>query len=705
MKPTRRGFVKMGLAALPLSVVLNGGDPPASAKISSNLQDVSPEALAPAAVNALENPPGPSFLADYVFKGSTLSGWHVFGQADWKAENGEIIGTTHAGSNGGWLVLDKSYQDVLFYGSFRAPAGSKTGVLVRAAKTSDGGMTGIFVSLDPQDQNSYQLTLGSDGKEVSRSELGPVGRGQARVALPPEPAGDGARGAAGGAQAAARGGTGAQAAVQMPTAATSVYPTSDTSFHTDDWNTIEVQMDANVLRPRFNGGAAFRPGATDNDGSGSGYGAIALYVGGTGEVRFKDVCYKDFGRLETPLEKVSANYRMQRIDDFYFSWGASVADVNRDGILDIVTGPYYYLGPDYTVKREIMIGRTFAPGSQFSEDMVIHAEDFTGDGWPDLLVATSGRPLTLYKNPQGELRRWDKYIVGPRVSSEIAVPADIDGDGKKEMLFISSSGAGQGNVVVYAKPDPANPTGQWMVHKISEPGPWGPHGLGAGDITGNGLPDVLSAYGWWEHPGKGNTQEPWTYHPFAFSEAPPTGAAIGIGGAAMAVYDVNGDGLNDVVTSLHAHGFGLAWFEQKRDSNRNISFVPHMIMDDFAAKNPGGVTFTELHGATFADMDGDGIPDFITGKRFISEDSVVDADPWGAPVLYVYHTVRDKSAPGGARFAPELIHNRSGVGSMVTVADLNGKGAMDIITSTNRGTFIFWGKPRSTRGQGAKTSS
>lgn len=100
-----------------------------------------------------------------------------------------------------------------------------------------------------------------------------------------------------------------------------------------------MQMDANVFRPQLNRGYGIYAGATDDGGSAMGYGAIVLYAGGTGEIRFKDVSYKDFGRYVTPLETVSSNYRMQRIDDYYFTWGASVADVNRDGILDIVTGP------------------------------------------------------------------------------------------------------------------------------------------------------------------------------------------------------------------------------------------------------------------------------------------------------------------------------------------------------------------------------
>ena len=163
----------------------------------------------------------------------------------------------------------------------------------------------------------------------------------------------------------------------------------------------------------------------------------------------------------------------------------------------------------------------------------------------------------------------------------------------------------------------------------------------------------------------------------------------------MAVYDVNGDGLSDVVTVLQAHGFGLAWFEQKRDGTGKSSFTQHMISDDFWSKNAGGVSFSEAHGTTFGDVDGDGVPDFIIGKRFWTHrDDYLDPDPHGTAVLYWYKTVRNPKAPGGAEFVPELIHNHSGAGSDVLAADLNNDGALDIITATRMGTFIFWNKGR-----------
>ena len=173
----------------------------------------------------------------------------------------------------------------------------------------------------------------------------------------------------------------------------------------------------------------------------------------------------------------------------------------------------------------------------------------------------------------------------------------------------------------------------------------------------------------------------------------------------MGVYDVNGDGLNDVVTALDAHGWGLAWFEQKRDAQGNISFVRHMIMDDLGTpkENAGGVVFSEPHAAYFADMNGDGIPDLIVGKRYWSHNAdYLDPNPFGPPLLYWYKTVRDKSAPGGARFEPQYVDNRSGVGSTVVAVDLNKDGTMDIVTGTKLGTFIFWGKPHAVGSTKAK---
>jgi hypothetical protein len=120
-----------------------------------------------------------------------------------------------------------------------------------------------------------------------------------------------------------------------------------------------------------------------------------------------------------------------------------------------------------------------------------------------------------------------------------------------------------------------------------------------------------------------------------------------------------------------------------------------MIMDDPWSKNAGGVAFSQPHGTNVGDVDGDGIPDFIAGKRYWSHlDDYNDPDPYGPAVLYVFRTVRNAKAPGGAEFVPELIHNRSGAGSDVYPVDLNKDGRMDILTATRYGTFVFFQQPR-----------
>ena len=627
---------------------------------------------------------GPTFKADQTFKGSSLTGWHSLGAANWKADKGELIGSPTS-AEGGWLVFDKSLQDVGFYANFQCTGGCKTGLLLRAEKTATG-MKGVFVSLNSEDLASYALTLDANGRELSRTKLR-TGGGQIRIALPLDAASGRGPG-----RGAGRGGRGP--VDQFATSPGIVLPIErpKSGINATGWNQVEILLDANIVRAFLNDGAEVPQGVADEDAGR--FGPFALYVGGAGEVRYKDVGWKDINVRDMPREQSSSNFRVQRLNEHFYSFSAVTGDVNHDGVADVIAGPYVYFGPNYTRSREVYLAETFNPSRSYaSNSMVTVSSDFTGDGWVDV-VNIGGGGATLYVNPKNEPRRWESSKVVTAVATEIVIARDVDGDGKDELVY------GAEGYIRYAKPDPANPTGPWVVHTISELGPWGYlHSIGAGDVNGDGKLDLLSTWGWWEQPKAGAASGLWKYHPEAFGQWTRSYP----GGGDIVVYDVNGDGKNDVVTPMQAHGIGLAWFEQKRDAAGNISFVRHWIMEDYLTKNAGNVTFTQLHATTMGDVDGDGVPDLIVGKRYWShQDDFYDPDSYGAPVIYWYRTVRNPKAPGGAEFVPELIHNRSGVGSTVTAVDLNKDGALDITTSTDRGTFIFWGKPKIAPAGGAK---
>ncbi len=503
------------------------------------------------------------FVPDLLFRGSSLSGWHTVGAADWRATNGAISGTPRGGS-GGWLVLDKSYQDVEFYAEFRCTGPCDAGVLLRAEKSRDGGLKGVYVSLKEGDVEPYDASVGPEGKILSRARLeratvqfariatGAWTNGQAHVPgfskLAPTLAEQQAEAAARPAPAAPpAGGRGAPPAPAL---------------QPDAWNTVEMIVDADMVWITANGRRLLPPAATTDRMMG--YGPIALHVEGTGSVKFREVSVKDLNRKIEPAEQISAHFRLQRLDDFFYSWGSTAGDINRDCVPDVVAGPFYFLGPDYTERHEFTSARTYSPRNNFPQGMVYFSYDYTGDGWDDIVVVDS-RPVYLYVNPRGESRRWDRYAVVPDATSEIELFRDIDGDDRPDVVF-----TGPGAVMSYAAPDRANPTAPWKVHKISQPGLAAPHGMGAGDINGDGRIDLVNSRGWWEQPAGAAAGAAWTFHPESF----------GTGGAEMGVYDVNGDGRSDVVTAIAAHGWGLAWFEQKRDSRGAISFVRHDIMGD-----------------------------------------------------------------------------------------------------------------------------
>jgi hypothetical protein len=384
-----------------------------------------------------------------------------------------------------------------------------------------------------------------------------------------------------------------------------------------------------------------------------------------------------------PLEVTASRFKKQQLDAMFYSEAVTAADVNQDGNMDVIAGPNIFLGPDFLTRQELFVPKTYSSTS-YPDPLLASAGDMTGDGYPDILyTGEPGRPGFLYVNPVDETRRWEKYMVIASVDNEVAFADDIDGDGELEYVYAD------GGFLGYAEPD-GDPTKPWPFHAVTEKGPWGAmyaHGLGTGDINGDGRKDLIQAYGWWEQPAspKGS---PWIYHPETFGR---WGTQQGGGGGGRAfAYDVNGDGLNDVVTSLEAHGFGLAWFEQKRDAAGAISFEQHTIMDDFAHPN-NGVVFAALHALALADIDGDGLQDIVTGKRWWAHfgENPTDPDAFGAPVVYWFRLVREG---GQVRFVPELINNNSGVGTDMITADLNNDGLPDVLTSTRRGTNIFLSK-------------
>jgi hypothetical protein len=368
-------------------------------------------------------------------------------------------------------------------------------------------------------------------------------------------------------------------------------------------------------------------------------------------------------------EQPGPSFKVRAIDAIQ-SETAAVADLNNDRRLDIISAESWYEAPNWTKHPLRSINRASGYVDDFSDLPV----DVDGDGYLDIVqIGYFARKLEWLKNPASPGGAWSVNEIEAVGPTEFAFLVDLNNDGKALELLPQFTRAANQPAAWYEIQQ-----GKWIKHVVSQPRFFG-HGIGAGDLNGDGRQDIVTPTGWLEAPADVRAPGEWTFHETTWNQMGTTCASADTAAARpsapaeygyMYVRDMNGDKRPDILTTM-GHSCGVLWLEQARDG----TWMRHVIDDAWSA----------AHASTLADIDGDGRIDFVTGKRaqIHSDATAAERDRLG---MYWY-TLPAGSSPTTTRHVIEEGGSMGG-GLQIVAVDIDRDGDLDIVASGKTGLYL-----------------